>query len=73
MTKQYAAHHVSWRDSRRRPGPFSHEAAYGRAAASALEEKLNDLAQDGWIVDQIIPARGFTPQQCSAYTVVVFK
>lgn len=74
MAKQFATFHVSWRDARRRPfEPFAGDAEYGRAAAQALEAKLNDLAQEGWIVDRIIPATGLTPRQSSAFTIVVFK
>lgn len=74
MAKQFAAFHVSWRDARHRPlGWFASEAAYGRAAAQALEARLNELAQEGWIVEKIIPANGLTPQQSSAFTLIVFK
>lgn len=74
MSKQFASFHVSWRDAKRRPlGLFSDDAAYARAAAQALEAKLNDLAQEGWILDRVIPAAGLTPKQTAAFTVVVFK
>lgn len=74
MSKQYATVFVGWRDARRRPFElFADEAAYGRAAARALEAKLNELAAEGWIIDRIIPAAGLTPRQTSAFTVVVFK
>jgi len=74
MSKQFASFHVSWRDAKRRPlALFADEAAYARSAASALEAKLNDLAQEGWILDRIIPAIGITPRQTAAYTIVVFK
>jgi hypothetical protein len=74
MAKQFAAFHVSWRDAKNRPiGWFGNEATYGRAAAQALEARLNELAQEGWIVEKIIPANGLTPQLASAFTLVVFK
>lgn len=74
MAKQFASFHVSWRDARRRPfALFADEAAYGRAAAQALEAKLNDLAAEGWILEAIIPAAGLTPRQTAAFTIVVFK
>lgn len=74
MSKQFASCHVSWRDAKRRPfGLFDDEAAYHRSAALALESKLNDLAQEGWILDRIIPAVGITPKQTAAFTIVVFK
>lgn len=74
MSKQFASFHVSWRDAKRRPwGLFADEAAYGRSAARALEEKLNDLALEGWILDRVIPAGGITPRQTAAFTIIVFK
>jgi hypothetical protein len=74
MSKQFASFHVSWRDAKRRPlGLFADEASYNRSAAQALEVKLNDLAQEGWILDRIIPAIGITPKQTAAFTIVVFK
>lgn len=74
MAKQFAAFHVSWRDARPRPlGLLADDAAYGRAAASALDAKLNDLAQEGWIVERILPASGLTARQSSAFTIVAFK
>lgn len=74
MSKQFAAFHVSWRDARRRPlGIVANEATYGRAAADALEAKLNELAEAGWILDRVIPAAGLTPRQTSAFTIIVFK
>jgi len=74
MSKQFASFYVSWRDAANRPlGLAMDDAAYGRAAAQALEAKLNDLAQEGWILDRVIPASGLTPRQSSAYTVIVFK
>lgn len=74
MSKQFAAFHVSWRDARNRPlGLFADEGTYARAAAQALEAKLNDLAAEGWIVDQILTATGLTARQTSAFTIIVFK
>jgi hypothetical protein len=73
MSKQYAAFHVSWRDSKKRPVLFGGDEAIGRAAADALEAKLNALAEEGWIVDKVIPASGFTAQQSAAFTIIAFK
>lgn len=74
MPKQFATFYVSWRDAPNRPlGIAMDDAAYGRAAARALEAKINDLAQEGWILDRVIPAQGLTPKQSSAFTIVAFK
>jgi hypothetical protein len=74
MTKQFKAVYVSWREARRRPlGLFAEDRDYARAAAQALEAALNDLAEDGWIVEKIFPAQGLTGRQASAFTVVAFK
>lgn len=74
MSKQFAAFHVSWRDAKSRPwGLFNDDAAYGRSAAQALEVKLNELAQDGWIVDKIIPGAGITAQQSATFTIIAFR
>lgn len=74
MSKQFASFHVSWRDAKRRPlGFLSEESDYAKAAAQALETKLNELAQEGWILDRVIPAAGLTPKQTAAFTVIVFK
>jgi hypothetical protein len=73
MSKQYAAYFVSWRDASRRPGPFSGEGDFGRAASDALEKKLNELAEEGWIVDRVIPSFGLTPRQSAAFTIIAFK
>ncbi len=73
MSKQYAAFHVSWRDSKRRPFLFGGDEAMGRAAADALESKLNALAEEGWIIDRVLPAAGLTAQQTAAYTIIAFK
>lgn len=73
MSKQYAAFHVSWRDSRKRPILFEGDEALGRAAADALEAKLNALAEDGWIIDKVIPASGLTTRQSAAFTIIAFK
>ena len=63
MSKQYAAFHVSWRDSKKRPLLFGGDEEMGRAAADALEQKLNVLAEEGWIIDRVIPAFGLTTRQ----------
>ena len=73
MSKQYAAFHVSWRDSKRRPILFSGDGSIGRAAADALEAKLNALAEEGWIIDKVIPATGLTAQQSAAFTIIAFR
>lgn len=74
MAKQFATFHVSWRDARNRPlGVFADDATFARAAAQALESKLNDLALEGWIVEKIIQSTGLTARQTSAFTLVVFK
>ncbi len=74
MSKQFATFYVSWRDSKKRPFLFDgNETDLGRAAADALEIKLNELAAEGWIVDRIVPSFGFTPRQSSAFTIIAFK
>lgn len=74
MAKQFETHYVSWRQAKDRPNQlFANEAGYGAAAASALESKLNALAEDGWIIDQIIPATGIDPKHTAAFTIVAFK
>ena len=73
MSKQFAAFHVSWRNSRKKPILFAGEEDLGRAAADALETKLNELAEEGWIIDRVIPAYGLTPRQSAAFTIVAFK
>ncbi len=74
MGKQFKTDFVSWRDAERRPfGWFPNEKAFARAAASALEARLNELAGDGWIIDRIIAAEGMTPEQRAGFTVVSFK
>ncbi len=74
MSKQFAAFYVSWRDAKNPLlGFFSNEADFGRAAAEALESKLNELAQDGWIADKIIPGAGFSAQQSASFTIIAFK
>lgn len=52
---------------------FGGEEDFGRAAADALETKLNALAEEGWIVDRIVPSTGITARQCAAFTIIVFK
>ncbi len=74
MSKQFAAFYVSWRDSKKRPFLFEgNEADLGHAAADALEIKLNELAEGGWIVDRIVPASGVMPRQTAAFTIIAFK
>jgi hypothetical protein len=74
MSKQFASFHVTWRDAKRRPvGLFSDERDFGRAAAAALQDRLNQLADEGWIIQEIIPAFGFTPKQTAAFTIVAFR
>jgi hypothetical protein len=74
MSKQFLAVHVSWRDAKNRPlGIFAVEADYARAAARALEEKLNALATEGWIIDQIHASAGLAVQQTAGFTIVAFK
>jgi len=74
MSKQYVTSFVSWRHAKRPPlGIFSDESSYGRAAAEALEAKINQLAQEGWIIDSIIPSRGMTVRDAAAFTIIAFK
>ncbi len=74
MTKQFASFHVSWRDAEAfRIGLFADESVYGRAAAAALQARLNRLADEGWIIQDILPARGLTPRQSAAFTIVAFR
>ncbi|MEM8770553.1 MAG: hypothetical protein AAGD92_02780 [Pseudomonadota bacterium] len=74
MSKQFAVFHVSWRDAKRRPvGLVANERDYARAAAAAMQERLNELADEGWIIQDIIPASGLTPKQTAAFTVVAFR
>lgn len=74
MTKQFAVFHVSWRDAKRRPvGLVANERDYARAAAAAMQERLNALADEGWIVQDIIPATGLTPKQTASFTIVAFR
>ena len=74
MSKQFAAFHVTWRDAKRPSiGLMSDERDYGRAAAAALQERLNQLADEGWIIQEIIPNQGVTPKQAAAFTVVAFR
>ncbi|MFN0023531.1 MAG: hypothetical protein ACKVS5_06485 [Parvularculaceae bacterium] len=74
MSKQFATFYVSWRDSKKRPFFLDgSEADLGRAAADALELKLNELAEGGWIVDRIVAATGITPRQTAAFTIIAFK
>ncbi len=74
MSKQFATFHVSWRDAKFRPlGLVADERDYGRAAADALQIRLNQLADEGWIIHEILPAAGLTPRQSSAFTIIVFR
>lgn len=74
MSKQFAAFHVTWRDAKRKPfGLLADDRAYGRAAAAALQDRLNELADEGWIIQEIIPASGLTPKQTSAFTLIAFR
>ncbi len=74
MSKQFATFHVSWRDAKVRPlGLVADERDYGRAAAAALQIRLNQLADEGWIVQEIIAATGLTPRQTCAFTIVAFR
>jgi len=74
MSKQFATFHVSWRDAKIRPlGLVADERDYGRAAAAALQIRLNQLADEGWIVQEILPATGITPRHSSAFTIVAFR
>ena len=74
MMKQFASFHVSWRDAEAfRIGLFASERAYGRAAAAALQTQLNRLADEGWIIQEILPAGGLTARQRAAFTIVAFR
>lgn len=74
MSKQFASFHVTWRDSKRAPvGLFANERDYGRAATAALQERLNQLADEGWIIQEIIPMAGIHPRQTAAFTIVAFR
>ena len=74
MSKQFAVFHISWRDAKKVPmGLFADSRGYGRAAAAALQDKLNALADEGWIVHEILPVHGFTAKETAAYTLVMFR
>lgn len=74
MSKQFATFHVSWRDAKRAPiGLFANERDYGRAAAAALQTRLNSLADEGWIVQEVLPSPGFSLKQNAAFTIVAFR
>lgn len=74
MSKQFVSIHVSWRDATRKPvGLFADERDYGRAAAAALQERLNGLADEGWIIKDILPVNGITPKLAAAFTIVAFR
>jgi len=74
MSKQFASFHVSWRDAKVRPlGLFADERDFGRAAAAALQTRLNQLADEGWIIQEIIQSPGFHPKLTAAFTIVAFR
>lgn len=74
MSKQFASFYVSWRDAESlKIGIFAKEGDYGRAAAVALQDRLNRLADEGWIIQDILPATGLTPQQNAAFTIIAFR
>ncbi|MEZ5894562.1 MAG: hypothetical protein R3C58_15625 [Parvularculaceae bacterium] len=74
MSKQFASFYVSWRDAKVRPlGLVADERDYGRAAAAALQTRLNQLADEGWIIQDVIQASGFTPRQTAAFTIIAFR
>lgn len=74
MSKQFSTFHVTWRDAKRPAiGLFANERDFGRAAAAALQDRLNQLADEGWIIQEIVPAFGLTPKQTAAFTVVAFR
>lgn len=74
MSKQFVSFHVTWRDAKRPPiGLFANERDYGRAAAAALQERLNQLADEGWIIQDVLPASGITPRYAAAFTIVAFR
>lgn len=74
MSKQFSSFHVSWRDAKVRPlGLFADERDYGRAAAAALQIRLNQLADEGWIIQDVLPAAGLTPRQTAAFTIIAFR
>jgi len=74
MSKQFTTFHVSWRDAKVRPlGLFADERDYGRAAAAALQVRLNQLADEGWIIHEIIPIAGITPKLSAAFTIIAFR
>lgn len=74
MSKQYVTFHVSWRDAKHSPiGLVANERDYGRAAAAALQSRLNMLAEEGWIVQEVIANPGMTVKQTAAFTIVAFR
>lgn len=74
MSKQFVTFYVTWRDAKRqKTGLFADERDLGRAAAAALQIRLNELADEGWIIQDIIPAAGLTPKQTAAFTIVAFR
>lgn len=74
MSKQFSSFFVSWRDAKQSSvGLFANERDYGRAAAAALQTRLNELAEEGWIIQEILPVQGITPKEHSAFTIVAFR
>ncbi len=74
MSKQFCTFHVNWRDAQHNAvGLFPDERDFGRAAAAALQERLNALADEGWIIQDIIPAAGVTPKHTAGFTIVAFR
>lgn len=74
MSKQFAAFYVSWRDAPAPPwGLFANERQYGRAAALALAQKLNEIAAEGWIIDMVIPTQSGPAGYTAAFTIIAFK
>ncbi|MEM9169030.1 MAG: hypothetical protein AAGC56_05205 [Pseudomonadota bacterium] len=77
MAKQFAVHHVCWKDASDAPAasfwPLGDEKRLRAAAARALETKLNALADDGWIIDAVHPDGGLRGREGAGFTVVAFK
>ncbi|MEM9706143.1 MAG: hypothetical protein AAF850_08715 [Pseudomonadota bacterium] len=74
MAKQFTVFYVSWRDARNKPFALTaNEQRLREAAADALEERLNTLADDGWIIDSVHAANGAVPKDTAGYTVIAFK
>lgn len=74
MSKQFATFYISWRDAKRPPfALFADNEAFSRSAAQALENRLNELADEGWIIQDVFPASGLTLKQSAGFTIVAFK